>query len=433
MHVTYDIIIAGAGAAGMMAAISAGRLLESGKIVILEKEKRPGRKLLATGNGRCNLTNINADPDDYFGDEPRFARGPLHRFSTAAVLSFFSELGLKTRVDDQGRVYPWCNQSAAVLDVLRLELHRLGIEIITEQGVTSVDQVGSLFIGDKPLNREPEFEVKTANGKIYRARKVIMATGGLAAPALGADSSGLEIAEKLGHDLRKTMPALVPLELDSHISKKLSGIRFEAVASILQNESEVMRARGEFLWTDYGVSGIAAMEVSRAVSAYDGSSTILFDLLPDMSNEEIVSWIKTRIAQHPDLIVDSLLTGLFHRRMGEELIKHSISNSVIPTLEAVRLKTEHIVKIADCLKSLKIKVIGTRSWDQAQITVGGLDVRNFRPDSMQSRICEGLFAAGEVLDIDGPCGGFNLQWAWSSGWLAGFKAAGDLLKQEVSG
>ncbi len=432
METVCDIVIIGGGSAGLIAAAAAGRLLPAGhRIQILEKESRIGRKLLATGNGRCNLTNVSADPDCYLGSEPRYARGPLHRFSVAAVMSFFTELGLETRTDSEGRVYPWCNQAAAVLDVLRLELHRLNIEISVDQKVERIERREPLYIGARPINGAPTYEIITSKGKRYLTNVVILATGGLAAPKLGADGSGYELAGALGHELIDPRPALVPICLDTALSKKCSGIRFEAVGGIRQNETLLQTARGEFLWTDYGISGIAAMELSRSVSCSEdtGSMKLELDLLPDMSEAELRSWIDERIKLHPDLICDSLLTGLLHRRLGEEIIKLGISNKILPTLAVSRLKTEHIDELVNIIKCCQFDISGVRDWDQAQITAGGLDVKQFRPDSMESRINPGLFAVGELVDIDAPCGGFNLQWAWSSGWLAGFKAAGLLLRQ----
>lgn len=432
METVFDLIIIGGGASGMIAAAAAGRLLPDGsKIMILEKESRVGRKLLATGNGRCNLTNLSADPDCYNGSEPRFARGPLHRFSVAAVLSFFTELGLKTRTDSEGRVYPWCNQAASVLDVLRLELHRLNIEVVVDQKAIGLDRREPLYLGAKPLSGAPSYEIKTASGKNYYTETVILATGGRAAPKLGADGSGYHLAGDLGHELIDPLPSLVPICLDFPLSKKCSGIRFEAVGGIRQEQTLLQTSRGEFLWTDYGISGIAAMELSRAVSCASDSSQIKLelDLLPDMTEAELRLWLEERIRLHPELITDSLLTGLLHRRMGEEIVKNGLSNKVLPTLAVSRLKPEHIEEIVISVKNCQAKITGVRDWDQAQITAGGLDVRQFRPDSMESKICPGLYAVGELLDIDAPCGGYNLQWAWSSGWLAGFKAAGDLLRQ----
>lgn len=432
METVCDLVIIGGGPAGLMAAAAAGRLLPAGsRIQILEKEARIGRKLLATGNGRCNLTNIAADPDSYLGSEPRFARGPLHRFSVAAVMSFFAEIGLKTRTDSEGRVYPWCNQATAVLDVLRLELHRLNVEIAVDQQVRIIRRREPLYIGAKPLNGAPAYEIVTSSGKTYLSETLILATGGRAAPKLGADGSGYILAGELGHDLIEPQPSLVPLCLDFALSRKCSGIRFEAVGSIRQEDTLLQTVRGEFLWTDYGISGIAAMDLSRSVSCSESGGQIVLelDLLPDMSEIELRTWLDERIKLHPDLVCDSLLTGLLHRRMGEEIIKTGISNKVLPTLAVSRLQPEHIDELVKCIKNCQAEVTGVRDWDQAQITAGGLDVRQFKPDSMESRICPGLFAVGELVDIDAPCGGYNLQWAWSSGWLAGFKAAGALLRQ----
>ncbi len=432
METVCDIVIIGGGPAGLMAAAAAGRLLPAGsRIQILEKEARIGRKLLATGNGRCNLTNISADPDCYLGNEPRFARGPLHRFSVAAVMSFFRELGLETRTDSEGRVYPWCNQAAAVLDVLRLELHRLNIEISVDQRVETIERHEPLYIGAKPISGAPAYEIRTSSGKKYLTEVVILATGGLAAPKLGSDGSGYKLAEKLGHELIEPKPSLVPICLETPLSKKCSGIRFEAVGGIRQQDTLLQTTRGEFLWTDYGISGIAAMELSRSISCSETEQgmKLELDLLPDMTETELRLWIDQRIKSHPDLICDSLLTGLLHRRLGEEIVKLGISNRVLPTLAVSRLKSEHIDELVNCIKCCQIDITGIRDWDQAQVTAGGLDVKQFKPDSMESRVNPGLFAVGEIVDIDAPCGGYNLQWAWSSGWLAGFKAAGNLLRQ----
>lgn len=433
----YSVLIVGGGASGLMAGIAAARLLpETHKVVILEKEKKIGRKLLATGNGRCNLSNMSCDADSFNGMEPRFARGALHRFSVAATLSLFEELGLLTRKDESGRVYPSCNQSSAVLDVLQLELHRLNCEIVTEQEVCLIQREEPLYFGSRPFGDSASFKVETSRGRTYRTSKIILATGGMAGPALGSNGSGYVLAGEFGHQLTDPLPAIVPLCLDHPIAKKCSGIRFDGRADLLADDRTIASSSGEFLWTDYGISGIAAMDLARDVNmALKGdvkNLQISIDFLPSLSLQQLLVWLRQRREMYSDLSCDSMLTGIFHRRIGEELVRAGIKNSVLATLSASRLSEEHLESLAAVIKSFRMNVRYTRDWQQAQVTAGGLDVKGFFPDRMESKLCAGLYVSGELIDIDGPCGGYNLQWAWSSGWLAGFKAAGELLKTENS-
>jgi predicted Rossmann fold flavoprotein len=433
----YSVLIAGGGASGLIAGIAAARMLpDHHKVIILEKESKIGKKLLATGNGRCNLSNSFCDADSFHGSEPRFARGALHRFSVAATLSLFEELGLMIRKDDSGRIYPYCNQSSAVLDVLRLELHRLNCIIETDRNVCRINREEPLYFGSRPYDASACFAVETDQGRTYRANKVILATGGLAAPALGSNGSGYELAGEFGHQLISPFPAIVPICLDHPIAKKCSGIRFEARAELIVDENRIAASSGEFLWTDYGISGIAAMELARdvniAIADGDRKLSLEIDFLPAVSRQELLQWLRQRRENNSDLSSDSILTGIFQRRIGEELVRAGINNSVLTTLSVARLNDQHLEGLADIIKALRLKVISTRDWQQAQVTAGGLDVREFYPDRMESKLCSGLYAAGEIMDIDGPCGGFNLQWAWSSGWLAGFKAAGEQLKLELN-
>jgi predicted Rossmann fold flavoprotein len=445
---TASLVIVGAGAAGLAAAIEAARMLrEAGRkrknaaaerIVILEKNEKAGRKLLATGNGRCNLTNMTASPDSYHGRDPRFSRDALARYSVSATLKFFYDLGLPCREEGDGRVYPVCQQAAAVLDLLRQEADRLQIEILTAATVNGLQQVQPLFLGDVPLRSQPLWQLKTVEGLVIETPRVILATGGQASPNLGSDGSGYKLAAHAGHQLVKPRPALVQIETAGKKAAALSGIRVEAGLSLRLNQAEVAAEFGEVLFTDYGLSGIPILQLSRQIgelldpyagagkSPSKGKLEIRLDLLPELSPAQIADMIDQRCQLNPELPVGELLTGLVHKKIGLQIMRDVTAlNPAVPARSLERLL---LAELARAIKQFELLVIGTRDFSQAQVTAGGLDCSEFFADRLESRLCPGLFAAGELLDIDGDCGGFNLQWAWSSGRLAGYQAARQILE-----
>jgi predicted Rossmann fold flavoprotein len=433
-----DLAIVGGGASGLAAAIAAARCLEEAagrrpmaRIVILEKNEKVGRKLLATGNGRCNLTNSGASPESYHGKEPRFCRGALRRYPVEATLDFFRSLGLVCRTEEDGRIYPACQQAAAVLDVLRQEVSRLQVKVETRAAVTDLVYIANDLAAAGTSGRKRPWHLRLEDGRILDASAVVLAAGGQASPALGSDGSGYRLAAALGHRLVKPVPALVQVQTKGRLTLPLSGIRVECVLSLLAGKQELRRETGEVLFTDYGLSGIPILQISRLISeAQIGNSQpdleISLDLLPEFPRDEIEDLIMQRQRHNPGLALGDLLTGLLHQKVGRQLVLNTLHEDLREA--AGTLAAGQIQVLADAIKDFRLKVGNTRDFSQAQVTAGGLDCRDFAPDTLESRLWPGLFAAGELLDVDGDCGGYNLQWAWSSGLLAGTSAGRKLAK-----
>ncbi|MBQ6264407.1 MAG: NAD(P)/FAD-dependent oxidoreductase [Clostridia bacterium] len=394
----FDVIIIGGCASGLVAAINAHRLYPEMSIAVVEKLPRTGKKILATGNGRCNLTNINTRCGCYTNGG--FAKTALEKYSVEKSLEFFSSLGLKTYTDSEGRVYPTSNTAASVVDALRFNLD--GIEVITGEAVTDVKKQDGGFV----LNNE------------YRCNYLITATGGKASPSQGSDGSGYALAKALGHTVTNLYPALVPLTADPAVTKPLKGVRIHnAVITLEKNGKSICPARGEILFTDSGISGIAAMELAASLERIKEKGADIFaviDLAPDMSREEIIEYL-TVLRKENRRDFDSLLTGIIPKAAGIAVLKKSGVKSTISGFSENEIKI-----ISEHIKQFRIKVTGTKGFDCAQVTSGGVRTDEINNETMESLICENLFFAGEIIDVDGICcGGFNLQWAWSSGLTAG--------------
>lgn len=420
---TYDLIIVGGSASGLCAGIQAARAKKAGSIAVLERMPRVGKKILATGNGRCNLTNINAGSHPYHNFE--FAATALTKYNVETTLSFFRSLGLLTVADSEGRIYPMSNTAASVLDALRFEAERLYIEFICNTAVKriTIRKDGSFSLACPQSPDLPE-SVKSSGitGTEYAAEKVIIATGGKAAPAHGSDGSGFELLKQMGHSITPLFPALVQLITDATYPKQLKGIRVNAVIKTEIEGKIAGAAEGEVLFTEYGLSGIAAMEVSRTASAYfasgkTGACFAVLDMAPALNHEAVTLFLKEIIQNNPHLPVEKMLFGILPVRVGQVICKASGLYDL--SKEAGTLTEKQLETLVATVKALRIEMKGTRGFEQAQITAGGADINEFDSCNLASRKVNNLYCCGEVLDVDGGCGGFNLQWAWSSGLLAG--------------
>ena len=394
-----DVIIIGGGASGMMAALAAA---ENGcRVTLLERQSRVGRKLLATGNGRCNLTNHNASPARYHGGDG-FCAYALDAFDVGATLQFFASLGLLTVAEDSGRVYPMSNMAGSVLDVLRYALERPGIEVVTGQAVSSVKRTSG------------GFTVRTETDT-FHAEKLILAAGGCAGSKVGGVMDGYQLAKSLGHHRTPLYPSLVQLKTDPTYPRALKGIKAECGIVIRRGSAVVAENRGEVLFTEYGVSGPAIFDLSRAVSTGGEGLCCVLNFFPDWEPEEVLHWLHRRRQTMAAHEASTLLVGSCHTRLGQMLCKAAgFTNQ-----PAADLTDDDLRRIAAQATGFTLPITGTCGFDQAQVTAGGLQTGEFDPRTMQSRLVPGLYACGEVLDVDGDCGGFNLQWAWSSGHLAG--------------
>ena len=398
------VLVIGGGASGMAAALTAA---EAGhRVLLAERQSRVGRKLLATGNGRCNLSNLHASPAHYHGAAVDFCRPALERFPSEETLGWFEQLGLLTAVEPSGRVYPASNMAGSVLDVLRYALERPEIELRTGCVITQLRHRGGAFTA------------RTENGETLTAERVILAAGGAAGSKVGGVMDGYQLAKQLGHHRTALLPSLVQMQTDPTYPRGLTGVKAEADIRVLRGREVLAQGRGEILFTEYGVSGPAIFDLSRAVSTGGEGLLLTLDLLPQLDMEGTLRWLRERQASLGAHEAALLLTGSVHTRLGQTVVKRAGFTS-----QPVSSLTEDALwRIAAGLHSFTLPVTGVCGFDQAQVTAGGLRTEEFDPRTMQSLLVPGRYACGEVLDIDGDCGGYNLQWAWSSGRLAGLLA-----------
>lgn len=371
------VAVIGGGAGGLCAAIAAGRA--GADVVIFEQANRVGKKLLKTGNGRCNLSNMEVTPDDY--NHPDFVEPTLREYFCEELLDFFGSLGLWTVTDEEGRVYPRSDTAASVLDVLRLECEEMEVGERCSMEITGIAPQGHGFY------------LTARTGETFFVDRVIVATGG-----------GTSLLRPLGHKMVPFSPILCPLKTDAESIRGLTGLRCTCRAELIRRGKSVYAEDGEILFRDFGVSGILALNLSRYALPGD---TLSLDLLPELSFDDL----KTRLQQQRMRrgFDADLFTGIFHRRLGEAIAR--------------RAKSDDPAELARIIKDYRLSVLGPGDTQHAQVTRGGADIAEFDPETMESRRVPGLYAVGEALDIDGACGGYNLHWAFASGLRAGRSAA----------
>lgn len=402
------IIVIGGGASGMMAAIVAKK--NGGDVSLLEKNDRVGKKLLATGNGRCNYTNQNINIENYHGENPKFAYSALKSFSFQQTIDFFERMGITPAVEEGGKVFPLSFQSSSMLDILRYEIEDLNIDLITEAEVVYII-------------KKDKFTVKLKNGKEYKADKVILATGGMAMPRSGSNGDGYKLAKSLGHSVTDVFPGLVQLKLDGNIFRSLKGVKFDGIARLYKGGKILLEDRGDILFTDYGISGPPILQLSRRANYHlnKGEKMILeISIIHSKNLEELKEYLNNRFLFMPRKTIEQSLIGMINKRLINPILKeiHIDKNKSV-----AHINKEEIEKLAKILISWKFKVIGSLSFNDAQVTAGGINTREIDNRTMESKVVEGLYIVGELVDIDGDCGGYNLQWAWSSGYIAGIDAA----------
>ena len=395
--------IIGAGAAGMAAALAAAEDPQV-QVILFERQARVGRKLQATGNGRCNLSNLHAAPGAYHGDDPDFAAPALVAFDPEKTLEWFSTLGLLTVSESSGKVYPYSDQANSVVDILRFALERHNITLRTGFEV-------------QKLRREGDGFVLSDGSETVLCDRVIVACGGLAGTKLGGSMAGYKLLAKLGHKVTRLRPALVQLKTDWTGVAALKGVRANCCVRILRDGKLHRESTGELQFTEYGLSGPVIFEVSRDACYGSGRWVACLDLIPQWT----VGQVKEALLKRRDgnLPMEELLTGILHNRLGRVLTKAA---GVQGKQYVHQLSEQEINRICEAVKCFEISLIEPMGMDSAQVTAGGVITDQFDPHTMESRLIPGLYACGEVLDIDGDCGGYNLQWAWSSGRCAGLHA-----------
>ena len=396
----YDLIIVGGGAAGLVCAIETIRKNKNAAVAVIERMPRVGKKILVTGNGKCNLSNTGVSPDKY--NNP-FVTDILKKYDAKAVCGFFESLGLMLREDEEGRVYPVSSGASSVLDALRFECEKAGAHIICDTSVTSAKKDGGFLV---------------INNGAFKCKKLVLATGGKSAKVHGSDGSGYALARQLGHSVTPLYPALVPLLSIDPLLKSLKGVRQGGVTLRLSGGFE--RENGEIQFNEDGVSGIIAMEMGAKVNERraKGQQTILtIDLLPPAIYGECLGFLLKAKKIKGSLPLDEFLTGIFRKALGIAVIKKSGLYSSKRKISS--LSDGEIEKIEKTIHNFEIEITGTKSFDFSQVTRGGVCTDEIDPVTLESKICKGLYFAGEIMDVDGLCGGFNLHWAFATGMVNG--------------
>ena len=401
--------IVGAGASGLMAAITAAK--NGADVCIYENKDKAGKKILATGNGRCNFTNTCQDPSFYRSENKEFPVNVLKKFDYKAVLDFFYDLGICTN-DRNGYIYPKSDQAAAVLEVLLMEAKRVGVKIITDCKIAEIRK------------RKKEFKLINENGDVFRADKVILCAGSKASPVTGSDGSGYALAKSLGHSLIPVLPSLVQLRCKEKFYKKVSGVRVNGKVTLYVDNKEVASDTGEIQLTNYGISGIPVFQVSRyaSIGLYKKKEVkAVINFMPDFSKDELNKFICDRISKRPEKTLDEFFTGIFNKKLSQLFV--SILNLKENT-KVSALKENDINRMDKLISSFTTVVTETNSFEQAQVCCGGINTKEIDNNTLESLYVKDLYFAGEIMDVDGICGGYNLQWAWSSGYTAGISASG---------
>ena len=401
------VAIIGGGASGMVAALAAAEN-EKNQVILLERQARVGRKLQATGNGRCNLSNIHAVDRGYHGQSPEFVNNAISAFTPADTLRWFEGLGLFTVTEESGKVYPYSDQANSVVDVLRLALVKENITLKTGYEVTKIQKTAEGFQltnGEEPITCD----------------KLIVACGGLAGSKLGGTMCGYKLLAKLGHRCTKLRPSLVQIKSSWPELPSLKGVRANCCVEILHNGEVYAKSIGELQLTEHGISGPVVFEISRDVCAERGKWTAKLDFLPNLPAEVLEKELQRR--RNTNLPMEELLTGILHNRLGRVLTKTA---GIKGKQYARQISNAELAEVVACVKGLEIELTEPLGMDSAQVTAGGVLTEGFDPNTMESKLVPGLYACGEVLDIDGDCGGYNLQWAWSSGRCAGLHAGKEI-------
>ena len=401
----HDLIIVGGGASGLMAAITAKDF--GLDVALIEGTDRIGKKILTTGNGRCNISNrtISFPFFSYHSENSGFFSKVLSNFGVEDTENFFLSLGLPIVELKNGKMYPKSLQASSVVDILRFALEDRNIPLYTDCKV-------------KDIHKGKVFKLSTSNDekKLFTCNKLILACGGKSAVKTGSDGSGYNLAKSLGHTIIKTTPGIVQLKLDNPYLKSISGVRFDGYATLLVNGEAIRKEFGEILFTDYGISGPPILQISGYASKAllnNKNVEILVDMLPNEEINDIENFLEGHFAMFSYRPVIDSLIGVINKKLIPTVLKSAnISNLHMPCYELDWNNKRDIVSI---LKSWKFKCVDTNGFNQAQVTIGGVNTKEVNPSTLESKLVNNLYFCGEILDVDGDCGGFNLQWAWSSG------------------
>jgi predicted Rossmann fold flavoprotein len=406
----HSLIIVGGGASGLTSALIAKK---SGvDVAIIEGTDRVGKKILTTGNGRCNISNANINNNRYHSENPYFAKHILDSFTLNHTIDFFTSLGIPLVTIDGGKMFPMSMQASSVIDILRFAIEENHIPVYTNTKAKEITK------------NKTGFKISTKDNVTYECDKLIIAAGGKSAPKTGSDGSGYTLAKQLGHSVISPVPALVQLKLNYNRLKALYGVKFDGYAEIFINGECVQKEFGEILFTDYGISGPPILQLSRIVS-YSLSSNVKIilkiDMLPTIPSENLKEFLESHWSLFGNRSILDSLIGIIHKKVIPIILKESKIEDFHKNCSD--LKSEEKNAIYKLLKQWQFEVSGTNSFANAQVTAGGINTKEINSKTLESNIVPNLFFAGEIIDVDGDCGGFNLQWAWSSGAISGKNAS----------
>ncbi len=402
----FDIAVVGGGAAGMVSAISAA---ENGKhVVVFEQGPKLGRKILISGNGRCNLTNIEADIIDHYHSRDRdFIQGILEKFSLKDTVLFFSNLGIELSEEKRGRLFPQSNQAQSVVDVLADRMRQLNIVVYLNLQVNKLSKDGNTF------------QIQTKDEKSYSAKNVILASGGTTVAKIGGSRTGLDLASRLGHEISTLKPGLVPLKSSLAYLKRMKGVKTVAIVRVKSVKGKtVIEDHDDLFIADYGVSGFTILNLSARIVPMltTGPVSLVINLFPNKTKSELYSALKLRWEKNPHRTLSVSFTGMLNSKLVDVLLSEMGFNGqkIVSQIDDAECK-----RIAEALSNWCVPVTEPRGFDFAEVMIGGVNTDEINPETLESYLCEGLYFCGEVIDVHGDLGGYNFQWAWSSGKVAG--------------
>ena len=397
------MIIIGAGAAGLCAAIVSARAGKS--VLLLEQNNKIGKKILVSGNGKCNITNKYIDLNRFHSQNPDFVAEVLEGYDFAVVEKFFTSLGLVLIEDKEGKMFPMSLQASSVVSHLEYEAKKLGVEILCDCAVTDIEKKSNIFT------------VKTSQGT-KTATQLVLASGSPAAPQLGGSNSGYALATKMEYTLIRRHPSLVQLCSEESWVKSCAGVKVAGLAKLYANGEYITEKKGDLLFTNYGISGLAILDLSREVSTrlanYDYCELSL-DLMPELSKEKLTNILLTRVQKESEKPITLWLEGVINKKLISIILEQSKSRVKIEK----ELNRKEINKLVHAIKNLKLSINDTKGFKGAEVATGGIDTNEINPQTMESKLVPNLFFAGEILDVDGDRGGFNFHWAWVTGLRVG--------------
>lgn len=402
----YDCVVIGGGAAGLMAAINTARA--GLKTAVIEHTKRMGNKILSTGNGKCNFTNLNMSEEMYLNSDKRFVKEIIEQFNENDSIDFFESIGVYHK-EKNGYVYPHSETAASVQEALCLEIERLGVKVFLETSVKKIKKNDNVFLISCNDNEQ---------SVVICSKTIILATGSKAASKTGSDGSGYELAKQMKHTIVPVLPALCQLISSNKNCKMSSGVRSTGEVKLFIDNSRVADDLGEVQYTDYGISGIPVFQISRfAVKGLSENKkvTVCIDMVPDMQEYELIKKFNQRLKNESEKNILQFMSGLVNKKLIEMICRDL---NISTTKPVHSLPPKSLVQIVKSLKNYKYDIKDYKGFENAQVCQGGINLKEISSKDMQSRIVPGFFIAGEVADVDGKCGGYNLQWAWSSGYVA---------------